>query len=55
MLLGYARVSTTEKDTAAQVATLKTADSARLFKVHPASVLRLLTQVRFAMRWVSTS
>jgi len=49
MLLGYARVSTTEQGTAAQVVALKTAaDAARLFKVHPATVSRLLTQARLA-------
>ena len=45
MLLGYACVSTTEQETAAQVVALKTAaDAAQLFKVHPATVSHLLTQ-----------
>ena len=47
VVLTSARVFTTEQDTATQVVALKTAvDAARLFKVHPATVSRLLTQVR---------
>ena len=49
MLLGYARVSTTEQETAAQEVALKTAaDAAQLFKVHPATVSRLLAGASLA-------
>lgn len=49
MLVGYARVSSTNRDPAPQVVTVKTvADEARLFKVHPVSVTCLLTQARHA-------
>ena len=49
MLIGYARVSTTEQETAAQVVALKTAaEAAPLFKVHPATVSRLLAGTSLA-------
>ena len=49
MLLGYARVSTTEEYTAAQVVALKTvADATRLFKVNPATVSRHMAQAYLA-------
>jgi hypothetical protein len=44
MLTGYARVSTDDQETAAQVAALKAADAARLFKIHPSTLSRLLAR-----------